>query len=342
MNRTRGIAHPPRDVIQPSVEEPTLPRASIKREQGRPAVVRVLAKQDVRDLPRGDGTVAQVATEIQNGFGESRLGLGGHTAGEDTPRLAIGGGADRVVDWKAFLQTGWQVVGGSPYGHGKTTIYLPSGLQERLRGAARREGRSRAQIVREAIEERLDRDSRDGPSIFGMFDELPAVTSDDVKSKIREEWDSARRDHPRHLCGARDLNSQDPNHDAAAAAGSSDGGLVIPMGILSEIGCMIERWMSQTHLARFLDRLAAGALNVRCGDGDLPRIGELVLRYASLPLGFSDAAVVACAETTGGRVLTFDRRDFRCCGPGRRDRLGVTRRESGPADPCWFARHRTV
>jgi len=33
-------------------------------------------------------------------------------------------------------------------------------------------------------------------------------------------------------------------------------------------------------------------------------------RYADLPLGFSDAAVIACAERSGGSVLTFDRRDF--------------------------------
>ena len=30
-------------------------------------------------------------------------------------------------------------------------------------------------------------------------------------------------------------------------------------------------------------------------------------RYAELPLGFTDAAVVACAERNGGTVLTFDR-----------------------------------
>jgi predicted nucleic acid-binding protein len=33
-------------------------------------------------------------------------------------------------------------------------------------------------------------------------------------------------------------------------------------------------------------------------------------RYGDLPLGFADAAVVACAERNGGRILTFDRRDF--------------------------------
>ena len=70
----------------------------------------------------------------------------------------------------------------------KTTVYLPSALQERLRLAAHRESRSQAQLVREAIEDRLDRDAGRAPSIIGMFDEVPTVTSDDVKARIREEW----------------------------------------------------------------------------------------------------------------------------------------------------------
>jgi predicted nucleic acid-binding protein len=32
--------------------------------------------------------------------------------------------------------------------------------------------------------------------------------------------------------------------------------------------------------------------------------------YAELPLGFADAAVVACAERSRGRVLTLDLHDF--------------------------------
>ena len=31
-------------------------------------------------------------------------------------------------------------------------------------------------------------------------------------------------------------------------------------------------------------------------------------RFADLGLGFARAAVIACAERNGGRVLTFDRR----------------------------------
>lgn len=107
------------------------------------------------------------------------------------------------------------------------------------------------------------------------------------------------------------VNARDPNHSAAAVAVSSASAeCVLPMSILSEVGYMIERWMSQTHLTRFLDRIVTGAVNVRCGEDDFSRIGELVTRYSSLPLGFSDAAVVACAEHTGGQVLSFDRRDF--------------------------------
>ena len=39
-------------------------------------------------------------------------------------------------------------------------------------------------------------------------------------------------------------------------------------------------------------------------------VRQLVARYADLSLGFVDAAVIACAERNGGRVLTFDLRDF--------------------------------
>lgn len=49
---------------------------------------------------------------------------------------------------------------------------------------------------------------------------------------------------------------------------------------------------------------------VDCGEVDFPRIGQLIKRYADLKLGFADASVIACAERSGGRVLTADRRDF--------------------------------
>ena len=41
-----------------------------------------------------------------------------------------------------------------------------------------------------------------------------------------------------------------------------------------------------------------------------PRVRALLRRYADLSLGYVDAAVIACAERSGGRVMTFDLRDF--------------------------------
>ena len=60
----------------------------------------------------------------------------------------------------------------------------------------------------------------------------------------------------------------------------------------------------------FLTDLESGAYLLDCGERDLARIRELVDRYTDLPLVFADAAVIACAERSGGRVLTLDRRDF--------------------------------
>jgi len=80
--------------------------------------------------------------------------------------------------------------------------------------------------------------------------------------------------------------------------------------MLGEIGYLVERRLGTRVLDLLLSDLESGALTLDCGDRDFPRIRELVQRYADLRLGFADAAVVACAERMGGRVLTLDRRDF--------------------------------
>jgi len=63
-------------------------------------------------------------------------------------------------------------------------------------------------------------------------------------------------------------------------------------------------------LDAFLSDLVESAYTLDCGENDLGRIRELVRRYDDLPLGLTDAAVVACAERSGGRVLTLDHRHF--------------------------------
>jgi len=73
---------------------------------------------------------------------------------------------------------------------------------------------------------------------------------------------------------------------------------------------MMEQHLGNRFLDLFLSDMESGAYVLDCGEQDFRRIRALVQRYADLPLGFADAAVVACAERSGGRVLTLDLRDF--------------------------------
>jgi len=107
------------------------------------------------------------------------------------------------------------------------------------------------------------------------------------------------------------VNREDPDHLRCRQALRTDPGpWFVPAGILAEITYMIEQRLGLAVLDLFLSDLESGAYMLECGDADLPRIRTLVRRYADLPLGFADAAVVACAERSGGRVLTLDLRDF--------------------------------
>ena len=82
---------------------------------------------------------------------------------------------------------------------------------------------------------------------------------------------------------------------------------VVPVGILAEVDQVLGRRLAPAASVAFLEGIEAGETLLDCGDLDLPRIRGLMNRYAELPLGFTDAAVVACAERNGGTVLTFDR-----------------------------------
>lgn len=107
------------------------------------------------------------------------------------------------------------------------------------------------------------------------------------------------------------LDRDDPDHRACSEAmGRERAPYLVPGGILGELGYLVERKLDAEVLAVFLEDLAAGAFELDCGIDDLGRIAALVRRYADLGLGLADASVVACAERSGGRVLTLDRRHF--------------------------------
>jgi predicted nucleic acid-binding protein len=82
---------------------------------------------------------------------------------------------------------------------------------------------------------------------------------------------------------------------------------VVPVGILAEVDEVLGRRLAPAASLAFLEGIQTGETMLDHGDLDLPRITSLMTRYAAPPLGFADAAVVACAERNGGTVLTFDR-----------------------------------
>jgi uncharacterized protein len=85
---------------------------------------------------------------------------------------------------------------------------------------------------------------------------------------------------------------------------------LIPAGILAEIAYLVEARLGERVLDAFLADLENHRFTLDCGGEDLGFVRRLCTRYADLPLGFADASVIACAERSGGRVLTLDRRDF--------------------------------
>lgn len=107
------------------------------------------------------------------------------------------------------------------------------------------------------------------------------------------------------------INRADPDHGRCVRALEADPGpYLVPAGILAEVTYMLEARHGLDVLDAFLGDLEDRAYVLECGEEDLPRIRALVRRYADLPLGAADASVIACAERSGGRVLTLDDRDF--------------------------------
>ncbi len=107
------------------------------------------------------------------------------------------------------------------------------------------------------------------------------------------------------------LNRRDPDHRRVKSALEEDRGpYFIPAAVLGELAYLVEERLGQKVMDIFLGDLASGAYSLECGEEQLPRARELARKYADLPLGFTDAAVAACAEVNGKRVLTLDTRDF--------------------------------
>ncbi|MDR0359682.1 MAG: PIN domain-containing protein [bacterium] len=121
------------------------------------------------------------------------------------------------------------------------------------------------------------------------------------------------------------LDRRDLHHRQARAALDADPGpFLMPMGILAEIGYLVEKRLGPRVLDIFLRDLVEGGFAVECGEEDLERAQQVMDRYKQLPLGVADALVIACAERNGGRVLSFDFRHFGVvAGDGLLELVGV-------------------
>jgi uncharacterized protein len=104
---------------------------------------------------------------------------------------------------------------------------------------------------------------------------------------------------------------KDIHHPSMTAAREADSGpYFVPAGILAEVGYMLQARSRHGVIEAFLEDLASGAYTLDCGERDLLRIRDLLVRYEDLNLGLADASVIACAERHTGKVLTSDRRHF--------------------------------
>jgi predicted nucleic acid-binding protein len=107
------------------------------------------------------------------------------------------------------------------------------------------------------------------------------------------------------------LNRRDPDHKTSLRIMREDAGpYIMAVNMLAEASYMIDLRLGARALDAFLADLEEGAFTRDYGEDDLARIRALLERYADLHLGFADASVIACAERHGGRILTFDFRDF--------------------------------
>ncbi|MFT4298780.1 MAG: PIN domain-containing protein [Aeromicrobium sp.] len=93
--------------------------------------------------------------------------------------------------------------------------------------------------------------------------------------------------------------------------------LILPPTVTAEVGYFLNRYGSPAVEAAFLGSVAAGDFEtVDLTPADYRRMSELVSRYADLPLGTTDASVIAVAERLGAtEVATLDLRHFSVVRP---------------------------
>jgi predicted nucleic acid-binding protein len=97
--------------------------------------------------------------------------------------------------------------------------------------------------------------------------------------------------------------------------------LLVPGTVIAEVGYLLARNANPRVEALFLDAVADGDFELTdLVAADARRAASLVRTYSDLPLGTTDATVVAIAERLGAtEVATLDRRHFTVVRPAHVD-----------------------
>jgi uncharacterized protein len=94
--------------------------------------------------------------------------------------------------------------------------------------------------------------------------------------------------------------------------------LLIPATVVAEVGYLLSREAGPRVESLFLRSVADGDFTaVDLTAADYARMADLVVKYGSLPLGTTDASVVAVAERLKlTEIATLDQRHFNVVRPG--------------------------
>lgn len=119
----------------------------------------------------------------------------------------------------------------------------------------------------------------------------------------------------------------DRHHTACAELlETATGPLVTTAMVVAETVYLLTRELGGHAESAFYDAIIGGTLTVEPLTGqDWLRIRELVERYADLPLGGTDASLIAIAERLGAtRIATLDRTHFGIVRPAHCDVFGLS------------------
>lgn len=122
-------------------------------------------------------------------------------------------------------------------------------------------------------------------------------------------------------------NRNDTHHRASTKAlVAAQPPRLVPGMVIAEVGYLLARDAGSSVEAGFLRSFETGFLDVVSPTADdLARAAELVEQYADLPLGTTDAGIVALAERLNiTELVTLDQRHFNVVRPRHVEALKLT------------------